>query len=280
MSRLVPTFMIIGERKCGTSSLYRYLLAHPEVLPCRQKETDFFSNSSSFLKKNLNEYLQYFPDINDDHAILNWIELGMNGQLLKEEMTFNINPETHYITGEASANVLSTVHPKKIKKYFPEMKFVVMMRNPVERALSQHKMFVRFKQEGRKWSWLVGQARRDIKVEMMLLKLGINGPYVGPGQYLRNIKKWLRVFRKDQFFFLRTEDLQSPSLGNARLQELCGFLRISPFDFESVLNTKHNESPTKTEDHRLMRVLSNYYEGPNRELERFLGVNLNWNNGL
>jgi hypothetical protein len=42
MTHLRPHFFIIGERKCGTSSVYRYLVAHPHVLPGRLKEPNFF----------------------------------------------------------------------------------------------------------------------------------------------------------------------------------------------------------------------------------------------
>jgi hypothetical protein len=40
--RLLPDFIIIGGKKCGTSSLYNYLVEHPEISPSFRKEVHFF----------------------------------------------------------------------------------------------------------------------------------------------------------------------------------------------------------------------------------------------
>ena len=41
--RPVPDCLIIGGQRCGTTSLYCYLRAHPQVLPALTKEVHFLS---------------------------------------------------------------------------------------------------------------------------------------------------------------------------------------------------------------------------------------------
>lgn len=53
-----PGFIIIGAGKCGTSSLYHYLVGHPRVLPAKAKQINFFKNYTDYPMK---WYLQQFP---------------------------------------------------------------------------------------------------------------------------------------------------------------------------------------------------------------------------
>lgn len=44
----MPTFIVIGAMKCGTTSLYQYLNWHPEVSMSEVKETDFFLECNEY----------------------------------------------------------------------------------------------------------------------------------------------------------------------------------------------------------------------------------------
>ena len=56
--RLQPDFIIIGAQKCGTTSLYMYLIEHPAISEAWTKEIDFFNNH--YQKGNLG-YQAHFP---------------------------------------------------------------------------------------------------------------------------------------------------------------------------------------------------------------------------
>src|SRR5689334_13964335 len=45
--RTVPDFLVIGGQKCGTTSLYDYLIQHPQILPAVRKQMHFFDNRFS-----------------------------------------------------------------------------------------------------------------------------------------------------------------------------------------------------------------------------------------
>jgi hypothetical protein len=53
-----PGFLIIGAGKCGTSSLYHYLVGHPRVLPAFEKQIHYFKY---YLTKPLGWYYSFFP---------------------------------------------------------------------------------------------------------------------------------------------------------------------------------------------------------------------------
>ena len=47
---MLPTFVVIGAMKCGTTSLYRYLQQHPEICMSRTKEPNFFVREKNYDK--------------------------------------------------------------------------------------------------------------------------------------------------------------------------------------------------------------------------------------
>eukprot|EP00581_Thalassiosira_minuscula_P018862 CAMPEP_0183718088 /NCGR_PEP_ID=MMETSP0737-20130205/11435_1 /TAXON_ID=385413 /ORGANISM="Thalassiosira miniscula, Strain CCMP1093" /LENGTH=781 /DNA_ID=CAMNT_0025947577 /DNA_START=1202 /DNA_END=3544 /DNA_ORIENTATION=- len=55
-----PGFLIIGQGKCGTSSLYHYLTGHPRILPAKEKQIHFFRYHKT---KPLKWYYSHFPTI-------------------------------------------------------------------------------------------------------------------------------------------------------------------------------------------------------------------------
>jgi len=169
MQFLRPSFFIIGERKCGTSSLYRYLIAHPNVLP--------------------------------------WPELNQKGILYHEPVTIPRNTDVKYITGEASVNTFYEVNPQLVQQYLPKVKLIVLFRNPVERAFSHHRMYQRFQEEGRDLGFQVNDFATDILAEMELIKKGGKGHYLSPSIYLPTLKNWVSTFGKDQIRVYFAEEL-------------------------------------------------------------------------
>ena len=72
MQERFPNLIIGGAPKCGTSSLYFWLSAHPEVFGSPKKETFFFTDkvnrfnaSANVHEHELDTYLQFFKDAGD-----------------------------------------------------------------------------------------------------------------------------------------------------------------------------------------------------------------------
>lgn len=105
-----PSYLIIGADKSGTSSLYFYMQAHPQVTAARQKQIQFF-----------------------DHAYNRGAESYIRN-------SFPHMLESQHVTGEASPGymVYSEV-PQRVKRDLPEVRILLMARDPVERAWSGYK---------------------------------------------------------------------------------------------------------------------------------------------
>ncbi len=104
--------LIVGAMKCGTTSLFNYLAAHPEVAPCRTKEPDYFS-SDDFRPGDPQSYF----------SLWDW------------------EPGVHKIAIEASVNYTKIpTNPNCAERIaqFPDLdfRFIYCMRNPIERIES------------------------------------------------------------------------------------------------------------------------------------------------
>lgn len=116
-----PDFFIIGAPKCGTSALYSYLRDHPQIYLPDLKEPQFFCSD--------------FPELCQVSGPKGYSALFARAPANK-------------LVGEGSIWYLfSTVAVPKILEVAPNAKFIVMLRNPVEMAMSLHSQFLLTLQE-------------------------------------------------------------------------------------------------------------------------------------
>jgi hypothetical protein len=108
---MLPTFLVIGAMKCGTTSLYYYLAEHPEIGMSRRKETDFFLNDHGNWERGRNWYAQQFPD--DAPA--------------RGECSPNYT-KRHLFDGV----------PERIMSVCPDVKLIYLVRDPIERTISHY----------------------------------------------------------------------------------------------------------------------------------------------
>jgi len=121
---IMPSFIVFGAQKCGTTSMYRYLLKHPQITPIEKKvlggkEARFFEPKAN-KQKGLEEYLSLFTS---------------EGAFEKLRMIDKKTPP--FITGEATPGYI--YYPEvadKIASVVPNIKLIVMLRNPISRANS------------------------------------------------------------------------------------------------------------------------------------------------
>ena len=111
-SRLLPTFLVIGAMKAGTTSLSRYLLSHPEIYMATPKELRFFSHDENWAR-GLDWYANYFRDATDTPA---------RGEASTDYTKAHLYPE-------AAARIAATL---------PDARLVYVVRDPVERIRSHY----------------------------------------------------------------------------------------------------------------------------------------------
>lgn len=133
--RRFPDFLILGPQRTGTTWLYFNLHLHPQILLHRLKETYYFStlgrpDHARFLYPFLEDYLDSYRE--------------SPGELLKKHYTCLRKSFSFYrprVTGEASASyaVLPEEIVAEIVSLKPDLKGILMLRDPIERAWSHAK---------------------------------------------------------------------------------------------------------------------------------------------
>jgi len=119
---LLPDFIIIGGQKCGTTSLFHYLREHPRVRAPTRKETHYFT--THFASQRLAWYRSLFPTLL--HRLVD-----------SRIRTFEASPG--YLYNPYAAD--------RIKNLLPNVKLIVSLRNPVDRAYSHYHHSVRIGKE-------------------------------------------------------------------------------------------------------------------------------------
>ena len=105
--------MIIGAMKCGTTTLARIFENHPEVSFCVKKEPDFFSTNNDW-KTNINYYNQLFGQ-------------KSTAKIIAEGSTSYTKYPQHNL------EIWNDIYA-----YNPEMKFIYLIRNPIDRVISHY----------------------------------------------------------------------------------------------------------------------------------------------
>ena len=247
-NRMEPSFIIIGEARCGTTSLFNYICENNRVLPPSKKEIHFFDykfhNGKSW-------YKAYFPIKNKNK-----------------------------ITGEATPYYFS--HPKaakRLKETFPKMKIILILRNPIDRAISSY-----YKQ--RKLSLEhIESVEKAVDLEDVRLKESMynmlnkndydynhkNYAYVKRGLYYENLKRWMTLFDDDQMLIFEFDDL----FGNleANYKRVVDFLDI---DDRKMYFEHFNKGSYKNINPKFRAKLASLFEDNNKKLYKLLKVDYNW----
>lgn len=210
-----PDFLVIGSQKAGTTTVHRALSAHPGAWLPPGKDLDFFSRDDRFAAG---------PDA--------------------YRRAFAAAPPGA-VRGEVSPAYL--VHPRapeRIRRLVPEVKLVVIVREPIARALSQY-------WDSRRWLAVDRPFEDFVRPPLSAVwRAGAPG-YVSRGCYAVYLERYLRLFERARICVLQFEDLRrAPSAFWGRLFD---FLGLDPaFDGE-VLREAHN--PRSVYDNPAYRLI-------------------------
>jgi len=244
--RSFPDFIVIGAQKGGTSSLFFYLNQHPNISLSIKKEIHFFNLN---FHKGIHWYRSYFP--------------------------FKKNAQT---TGEATpAYLFHPDVPERIHKVLPKTKFIVLLRNPIDRAYSAFKMNVRLGLETLQDFELA--IERELKLSTFDEHRGNNYSferhnyfYLERGLYANQLNLWFNYFSRDQFLILNSEQfLQNPKEILAEVYEFLGVKKHFPQDFSIINRGSENSVSTSTREN-----LELYFVQENKVLYELINKDLNW----
>eukprot|EP00794_Sanderia_malayensis_P009227 gene9227-10201_t len=280
----LPQALIIGVKKGGTKALLTFLSAHPDIRSCK-KEVHFFDK---YYDKGMQWYREKMP------------------RSYPHELTIEKSPR-YFITGQA---------PKRIYEMSPNIKLILILRDPTNRAISD---YVHMKTR---------KKRLQINDSLESLVFGINGSQTSMNKtkqqeettknrrvvvidktssFIRNsiysvhLKKWFRYFPRANIHFVNGDTLiSSPAEELRKVQQ---FLHLQPLVDESnfvynatkrfycVRKTLHDRQTkaanvvclgkSKGREHpavsdSTLNAMRDFYRPYNEELYKQTGVNFGW----
>lgn len=254
-----PNFIVAGVQKGGTTSLYRYLAAHPNVLRSHRKELGYFGDQ---YYRGESWYKQQFPT-------------------LLERSRMALRARSWVQTGEATPYYL--FHPlaaARVQAYCPAAKVIVMLRDPVERAYSHYRHHVKLGEEVLSFEEalaaederLLGQREaieQDKGHDETAYRLY---SYKTRGQYAEQLKRWFACFDRKSMLIMSSESFfADPGAAFRKTQKFLG-LPVRDHDVYEQFNPGKKEgmpSATRAE-------LEAWFRPQNEELFELLGETYDW----
>ena len=191
-------FIIIGAQKAGTTTLFEYLRLHPELHLPPHKELPFFSNEAA-RARGWEDYISKAFTLADPHA--KWGTATphyMLGGLLEES-----NPQPG---GEVYDEL--TV-PLRIHGLLPAVRLIAILRDPAERARSQHRMAVMNQMDKRTFAQAIDELLQPDALEQARREPRETAGYIVWGEYGRILAGYFEVFPREQILVLFTEELKA-----------------------------------------------------------------------
>ena len=273
--RILPSFLVIGAQRAGTTSLFRYLLQHPDVAGPTggdasvwwTKETHFFDEKYA---KGVDWYRSFFP------------LQATRSRHRKRGHDLQAGEATPYYMFQPAV-------PAHVAATLPDAKLIALLRDPVERAYSHYQMMARTGREKLGFEGaLEAEAERLGRVHESFLMgdAEILRPttghrehhhhrhraYFARGLYAEQLERWLEHFDREQLLVVQTTAL----LGRPAqtYSEVLAFLGLRDWKLDDF--PEHNKKPYSTMDPAVRAMLEERYAEPNARLAQLLGWQQAW----
>ncbi|MBI3910270.1 MAG: sulfotransferase domain-containing protein [Armatimonadetes bacterium] len=260
--RLLPDFLIIGAHRCGTTSLFSYLAAHPSVFPACTKEVHYFDNS---FWKGLHWYRARFPSVFYRYYV---------ERIRRRD----------FVTGEASPYYL--LHPlaaQRAAATVPHAQLIAVLRNPIDRAYSHYQQKMRKGIEPlsfeeaieREPERLRGEREKILQNDRYRSRNYAEYSYLTIGLYMNWLEEWMRFFPKQQLLVLNSEGFYTnPTRVLSLVVEFLGLEDPPGWHPKEFARYHYYTYPKMRADTR--KRLSEYYAPHNQRLYEFVGTDFGW----
>lgn len=268
--RVFPSFLIIGAQRAGTTSLFEYLRRHPDVVgPLRGAQDVYLGKEVHFFDTNfhlgVDWYRSFFPT-----TLRRRVARRLGGDLVAGEST------PYYLFHPAV--------PTRVATVLPDVRLIVLLRDPVERAYSHYHLMRRKRLE--KFSFedavaaeeerLVGKKERILADPAFRSYQHRHHAYLARGFYAEQLQRWFSCLPRQQFLVLRTEDFaMRPADIYAQALD---FLGLRPMPLPAIRH--RNQRPYPPLDQTLRAHLQEQFAEPNAKLSRLLGQEFDWRSSI
>jgi len=217
----LPTFLILGAAKSGTTSLFGYLAQHPEVFVPRVKEPQFFGFAV--------EKAPYASP--DAWAVPRW----RYKQTLETYKRLFEGAETYKARGEASTTNLVLPHAaEQIHRTVPDAKLIAILRNPADRAYSH---FLNNRRQG--WEPARDFAQALAAEDARIARNWSYGfRYRAMGRYYHQLTRFLDKFSREQIRIYLYDEWKKDNPGVVK--DIFRFIGVDPA-FTADVSIRMNE---------------------------------------
>ncbi|MFG1421102.1 sulfotransferase domain-containing protein [Roseixanthobacter liquoris] len=198
VSQIVSAF-VCGVQKGGTTSLFEYLRAHPDLAAPNRKELHFFDNETIDWRQ-------------PDYGLLDSAFPPADARLRFEATPISI------FWPPAMA---------RIRAYNPKAQLIVLFRDPYERAWSHWCMNYAGGREHMMFAESIREGRARLPADAPLARAWREFSYVERGYYASQVRRALAHFPAEQLLFLRSQDLAEDQ--DATLARVASFLGLNGF---------------------------------------------------
>jgi len=256
--KIPPSVFILGTPKGGTTSIFDWLTTHPQVAFQELKEPNFFTSSH---QKGLEWYARMMPTRTEGKFIsidgtvraLGWCEAP--GRIQAYSEAFHIRP-----------------------------KFIITLRDPVERIFSHHLMRVLQRRNYR--VELDTMLMRSVNLLDACLKnhtyeesirdcycLQVHPNHLLDSTYDFHIARYQSLFPKEDFFITSLSELASDPTG--LMDRITAFLDLPPHDYSTVTADAHNTNKRSTRVRTSFeKELKEYFAAVIENTEALTGISL------
>ncbi|SNS55744.1 Sulfotransferase domain-containing protein [Ekhidna lutea] len=197
-------FMIVGAHKAGTSSLFQYLLEHPQLAGHKSSEFVYFLRDDIY-KNGLSKSFKLFS-----------------------------NPDTQYVIAKCAGQMYSQEAMKRLYEHNPEVKLIMLLRNPVDRAYSAFWFNISTGRESKN-DFLEAFNTPPDSFEDPILRRECD--YLGRGLYFHHLKNILKYFPMENIHIGFFDDFKSDT--KSYLQDVIHFMNLEIYN-EMDTSIVHN----------------------------------------
>jgi Sulfotransferase domain len=255
---VLPDFLIIGSQKCGTTSLYHYLIQHPCIYPAATKEVGYFDR---YYSGDLHWYRSHFPS-----SVHKYYQHNLRNR--------------PFLTGEASTGYIVIPQAlQRIAHIMPHIKLILLLRNPVDRAYSHYHHSRRrgrercsFEEALQQETARIGQHWQHMRDEGVYSLEVDYYAYRRLGIYLPQVQVLLSLFPREQVVILDNEQLARRP--EAVFTQVVRFLELPPWQLRHF--ERHNSGSYVPMAGATRARLVEYYQPYNQALYAYLGMEFAW----
>jgi hypothetical protein len=251
--RGLPSVLIIGAQRSGTTSLFNYLAEHPDMLPPMVKEVHYFD-------------LHYARGVRWYHG-----RFPFSYRLRSGALTMDASP--YYL--------VHPLAPERAARLLPDVKLVAVLRNPIERAYSHYQHEVRDGRESLSFPEAIDREAERLAGEEDRLRrdpgyYSFNHhrySYTRRGLYLEQLQRWLLHYPRSRLLVLQSEWLfRDPAAAASAVYRFLGLPDYQLKDSRPFFQGNYERQIAPG----LRARLAAYFEPFNRDLYQWLGQDFGW----